>query len=308
MEKLRIVFMGTPSFGVPTLLSLIDKYNVVGVVTQPDKLVGRNQELEESPIKKVAKEYNIPVFQPVKIRLDYQGIVDLKPDLIVTAAYGQIVNMELLDCPKYRSINIHGSLLPKYRGASPIQEAIKNGDKVTGISIMYMEKAMDSGDVLKSQEVVIEDDDTTGSLFEKMSIVGRDLVLEVIDELINGTTHPIKQGEEKITFCSMIKKEDELLDFNDSAYNLVNKVRAYNPNPIAYMKLDDEEIKVYKACVALETSDLPIGSIIKLSKKRFGIVCKDSSILEILELKPVGKKLMNAVDYVNGGLNKHIRG
>ena len=181
---LRIVFMGTPEFSVPILEALIEKYEVIGVVTQPDKCVGRKKELVASPVKQCALAHNIKVFQPEKIRKEYEDIVALNPDLIVTAAYGQLVGMKLLNAPKYRSINVHASLLPKYRGGAPIHQAIKNGDKETGITIMYMEKEMDAGDILGVRKVKIEDSDTCGSMFNKLSLVGRDLLLETIDKLV----------------------------------------------------------------------------------------------------------------------------
>ena len=208
-KEFKIVFMGTPNFAVPILEALINEYKVIGVVTQPDKLVGRKQVLTMSPVKECALKHNIPVFQPIKIRTDYQAIVDTHPDLIVTAAYGQIVGMELLDSPKYRSINVHGSLLPKYRGGSPIQTAIKNGETVTGITIQYMEKGMDTGYILSSAVMPIEFDDTSETLFDKLSILGRDLLLKTIPDLIDGKITPIKQNEADATFAYNIKKEEE---------------------------------------------------------------------------------------------------
>lgn len=247
---LRIVFMGTPEFSVPILEALIEKYEVIGVVTQPDKCVGRKKELVASPVKQCALAHNIKVFQPEKIRKEYEDIVALNPDLIVTAAYGQLVGMKLLNAPKYRSINVHASLLPKYRGGAPIHQAIKNGDKETGITIMYMEKEMDAGDILGVRKVKIEDSDTCGSMFNKLSLVGRDLLLETIDKLVEGKITPIKQNENEATFAYNVTKEEELIDFNEeTATDVFNHVRAYNPNPVAHMLLKGEPLKIYETRV-----------------------------------------------------------
>lgn len=306
-KELKIVFMGTPNFAVPILEALIKEYNVIGVVTQPDKLVGRKQVLTMSPVKECALKHNIPVFQPIKIRTDYQAIVDTHPDLIVTAAYGQIVGMELLDSPKYRSINVHGSLLPKYRGGSPIQTAIKNGETVTGITIQYMEKGMDTGDILSSAAMPIEFDDTSETLFEKLSILGRDLLLKTIPDLIDGKITPIKQNEADATFAYNIKKEEEALDLNKTALELYNQIRSFIPSPIANLTLDDEVIKIYKARVSNETHNTTPGKIIKVTKDYFTIACGASTAIDILELQPAGKKKMTARDYINGGLKKHLK-
>ena len=217
---LKIVFMGTPTFSVPILEALIEKYDVIGVVTQPDKKVGRKQEIVYSPVKECALKHNIKVFQPVKIRTEYEEIMNLNPDIIITAAYGQLVGMKLLNSPKYRSINVHASLLPKYRGGAPIHEAIKNGEKETGVSIMYMEKAMDAGDILGVKKVPILDSDNCGTMFEKLSYAGRDLLMEVLPLLIDGKIEPIKQNEEDATFAYNVTKED--------AANLVSSLDSIN--------------------------------------------------------------------------------
>ncbi len=306
-KKLKIVFMGTPDFAVPILEALIKEYTVIGVVTQPDKLVGRKQILTMSPVKECALKHNIPIFQPIKIRTDYQNIVDLKPDLIVTAAYGQLVGMDLLNSPKYRSINVHGSLLPKYRGGSPIQTAIKNGEKETGITIMYMEKGMDSGDILASAKLPIEENDTSETLFKKLSILGRNLLLETIPNLIDGKIMPIKQDETKVTFAYNITKEEEALDLNKEASCLYNQVRAFIPSPVANLTLDDEVLKIYQTRISNETHNTTPGKIIKVSKDYFTIACGNHTALDILRLQPAGKKIMDARDYINGGLKKHLK-
>lgn len=304
---LKIVFMGTPEFSVPILEALIEQYDVVGVVTQPDKRVGRKQEVKYSPVKECAIKHNIPVFQPEKIRIEYENIMALEPDLIVTAAYGQIVGTKLLNYPKYRAINVHGSLLPKYRGGAPIQRALMNGDKKTGITIIYMEKAMDAGDMLGSKELDILEDDTSGTVFEKLSYLGRDLLLEVIPKLVEGKLNPQKQKENEVTFAYNITKEEEKINFEQTATQIVNQIRGLNPNPIAYMMLGNDPIKVYKARVSEQTHHQIPGEIIKTTKQGFLIACGKETVIEILEVQPSGKKIMKASDFANGALRKYIK-
>lgn len=304
---LKIVFMGTPSFGVPILEALIKEYDVIGVVTQPDKEVGRKKEVVASPVKKCALAHGISVFQPTKIRVDYQEIIDLEPDLIVTAAYGQIVGMKLLNAPKYRSINVHGSLLPKYRGGAPIQVAIKNGEAETGVTIMYMEKAMDAGDILMQGAIPIEDDDTSGTMFEKLSYLGRDLLMKTIPLLVEGKIVPEKQDESKITFAYNITPAEESLDFNQSARSVFNHIRAYNPAPIAHMMLEDLMIKVYASRVVDMSHQEKNGTILKATKTGFLVACGNNTVLEILEVQPSGKKVMRASDFANGALRKYLK-
>ena len=304
---MKIVFMGTPSFSVPILEALIEKYNVIGVVTQPDKRVGRKQEIQFSPVKECALKHNIPLFQPEKIREDYQNIIDLNPDLIVTAAYGQIVGMKLLNSPKYRSINVHASLLPKYRGGAPIHEAIKNGDKKTGVTIMYMEKKMDAGDILGVKEVEIQDFDNCGTMFEKLSYAGRDILMETIPLLIDGKITPIKQNEEEVTFAFNVSKEEERLDFTKPAIDVFNHIRAYNPYPVSHMLLGQDVIKVYNSKVSSETHNQEEGTVIKATKLGFLMACGNNTTLEILEVQPSGKKVMKASDFANGALRKYLK-
>ena len=307
---LRIVFMGTPQFSVPILEALIEKYEVVGVVTQPDKLVGRKKELVKTPVKVVAEKYGIPVFQPIKIREDYQNIIDLNPDLIVTAAYGQIVGTKLLFSPKYKSINVHGSLLPKHRGGAPIQRAIMNGDKTTGITIMYMAKGMDSGDMLAQKEIEILDTDTSTTLFDKLSIVGRDLLLEVIPKLINNEITPIKQDESLVTYSYNILPSEEKIDFSKDATSIYNLIRSLLDEPCAYFNFlgfdsDTDRIKILEAKVGSIITDKEPGSIVSKSKKYFTIACGNGTTLDIYRVQPFGKNKMSATDFINGGLRKY---
>ncbi len=303
---LKVVFMGTPSFSVPILEALINKYDVVGVVTQPDKLVGRKQIVTPSPVKECALKHNIKVFQPVKIRTEYKDIMALNPDIIITAAYGQIVGMKLLNSPKYRSINVHASLLPLYRGGAPIHKAIMDGQKETGVTIMYMEKQMDAGDILASASLPILDSDNCGTMFEKLSYLGRDLLIETVEKLINGKIQPVKQDESKATFAYNITKEEELLDFSKEAKQVFNHIRGLNPNPVAYMLLGDEKVKVYDSIVANESHNFEVGKIYLGNKSKVLVACGNHTVLELLIVQPSGKKPMQAKDFANGGLRKYL--
>ena len=306
MNKLKIVFMGTPMFSVPILEALIDNYDVIGVVTQPDKEVGRKRILTPTPVKECALKHNIPVYQPRKIRKEYEEIMALNPDIIITAAYGQIVGMELLNSPKYRSINVHGSLLPKYRGGAPIQRSIMNGDEYTGITIMYMEKGMDSGDILSQRCLKIEDTDNNETVFEKMSYLGKDLLLETLPLLIDGKIEPIKQNEDEVTYAYNILPEEELLDFSKEAKEVFNHIRALSPQPGAYFILKGEKIKIFSSLVSELTHNEKVGSIINVSKKGFMIACGNHTVLEILEIQQMGKNRISARDFANGALRKYL--
>ena len=298
---MKIVFMGTPQFGATILEELNKVHEVVLVVTQPDKLVGRKREIEFSEVKKKAIELGIPVFQPIKIRKEYQEILKYDFDLIVTAAYGQIVNMELINYPKYKAINVHGSLLPEGRGGAPIQRSIMNGDKVTGISIMYMAKEMDSGDIIAQKTIDINIDDNCDTLFEKMAKLGASMINPVIDDLINDRIKPIKQDETKVTFSYNLTKEDELIDFSRSAYLVNSQIRALAMNPGAYFILDGIKYKVYESKIIDNVVDnYAFGCITNITKKSIEIACGDGKAIEIRRIKKEGKNLMNVSEFLNG--------
>ena len=297
MKDKNIVFMGTPEFSVPVLEMLIEKTNVIMVVTQPDKEVGRKKELVFSPVKKVAMEHKIPVFQPVRIRKDYEVLKGLDIDLIVTCAYGQIIPKEVLDLPKRGCVNVHASILPKYRGSAPIQWAIMNGDKKTGVTIMYMDEGMDTGDIIKCCEIPILDTDNVGTMHDKLSILGRDTLESVLDNLLNGIVIGIKQTDD-YTMAPMIKREDERLNFKDNGVNIINKIRALNPWPLANIVIDGKEIKVIEAEFKPGSSKGK-GKVIEVTKNRFGISCNDG-IIYLKRVKPFGKKEMDINSFING--------
>ena len=296
---MKIVFMGTPVFATNILQSLIDNYEVVGVVSQPDKEVGRKKILTNTPIKELALNNNIEVFQPVKIRNDYQKIVEWNPDLIVTCAYGQIIPKEVLDIPRLGCINVHASLLPKYRGGAPIHRAIINGDSETGITIMYMDVGMDTGDMISKRSIQIEIDDNLETLSDKLSICGTKLLLETIPDIVDGKNDRIKQDNKLVSYAYNISPEDEHIDFNNSSEDIYNLIRGLSPNIGAYFLLDGERFKVYKAKIG--TNKLGVGKI-NIYKDSIGIGTKDSEIL-LLEVQPMGKKKMDIKSYLNG-INK----
>lgn len=303
---LKIIFMGTPNFSVPILEALHEKYEVVAVVTQPDKEVGRHRVLTMTPVKKYAVEHNLPVYQPEFIKDAYEELLALNADLIVTAAYGQFVGTKLLKSPKYKSINCHASLLPSYRGGAPIHQAIKDGLEYTGVSIMYMEKKMDAGDVLSTVKVKIEDEDNCGTMFDKLSIAGRDLLMETIPLLVKGEITPVPQDSSKATFAYNITNEEKLVDFNKTAREVFNHIRAYNPSPIAYMELKGDQIKLYDSAVVDEKTNEAPGTILLHHKNRLLIACGNNTVLELLTIQPTGKKMMSARDFINGGLRKYL--
>lgn len=310
MKNKKVVFMGTPEFAVPILEMLIKETNVILVVTQPDKEVGRKHELKFSPIKELALKNNIEVFQPLKIKQDYQLILEKNPDIIITCAYGQIVPNELLETPKYKAINVHASLLPKLRGGAPIHHAIIDGYKETGITIMYMSEKMDAGDIISQEKVLIEDKDNVGTLHDKLSELGTKLLYETLPSIFNGTNNKIKQKEEDVTYGYNIKREEEKIDFNKTAEEIYNQIRGLNPWPLANAYLDDSEIKIIEANVVDGYSG-KCGQIVDITKNSLIVKCKDKS-LEINKIKPFGKKEMLVKDYINGIkkenlLNKEFR-
>lgn len=299
MNNLKVVFMGTPEYSVPVLQGLIDNYNVVGVVTQPDKEVGRHKELCFSPIKKLALEHNIKVVQPEKIRIDYHCVLELEPDIIVTCAYGQIIPAEILDYPKYKCINVHASLLPKYRGGAPINRAIMNGEKETGITIMYMAPGMDDGDIISQEKIEIGENDNYSIISNKLSVLGKDLLLKTLPSIINGTSDRIKQDETKVCLAKIIKKEDELLDFDDTAINIHNKIRGLSDFPGCYSFLNGKRIKFFKSHIEKCNNDIDIGTIYKVEKDGIYVKTKEDSIV-IDELMLEGKKRVPVNVFING--------
>ena len=296
----RVIFMGTPNFSVPILEMLIENYNVVGVVTQPDKEVGRKRVLTPSPIKQVALKNNIPVLTPRKVRVEYQEILNLKPDIIITCAYGQIIPKEILNFPKHGCINVHASLLPEYRGGAPIQRCIMNGEVKTGITIMYMNEGMDTGDIIDKSELIIENNDNYKSLSEKLSSLGTNLLKKVLPNILSNNITRIKQNEEEATYAHIIKREDEKLDFNKKSLEIYNHIRGLSDEPGAYAILDGKVVKIYSSRLS---DHVHIGSkngeIVKIYDDGIGISTADTEIV-ITSIKMEGKTRVSVKDYLNG--------
>lgn len=305
-KELQIVFMGTPEFSVPVLQGLIDNYKVRAVVTQPDRK-GNHGQINISPVKKLAQDKAILVLQPEKIKEDYQEIINLKPDLIVTCAYGQIIPKELIECPRLGCINVHASLLPKLRGGSPIHKAIIEGHSKTGITIMYMNTKMDEGDIITQEEIPILDTDTASLLHDKLSILGKELLLKTLPNIINGTNSRIKQDSSQATYAFTLKKEDEKLNFNKTARQIYNQIRGLNSWPGAYCIFEGKILKVWDSFI---TENYPIGfngEITAIYKEGIGVkVSNGEIVLKIVQ--PEGKNKMDAISFINGLRDKNIVG
>lgn len=300
----KIVFMGTPEFSVPILKALIEdeSLEIVAVVTQPDRRVGRKQVLTAPPVKELALEHRLVVLQPEKLSKseEMQKIIELAPDLIVTAAYGQYLPSKLLKSPVYKSINVHASLLPKYRGAAPIHYALLNGDTKTGVTIMYMEKEMDAGNIISQRELIIEEEDDTGSLFKKLSILGKNLLMDTLPKIFSGTNQSIEQNEKKVSFSPMISKEEEKIDWKNPAREIYNQIRALRPVPGAYTFLNDERFKIWEVeILEKETKGKP-GEIMKVNKEELWLASADGRILSLLSVQPSGKRRLNIEEYLSG--------
>lgn len=299
-----VVFMGTPEFAVPILQSLIDnpEYDVQAVLTQPDHHIGRKRTLHQSPVKELAEQYNIEVLQPTKLSKspEMEKIINLQPDLMITAAYGQFLPTKLLAAAKIAAINVHGSLLPKYRGGAPIQYSIINGDKETGVSIMYMVKKMDAGDIISQRAIPIEDTDDSGTMFKKLSLLGRDLLLETLPKLISGDVNPVAQDPDKVVFSPNITSEQEQIDFRLPARLIDAKVRGLRPAPLGNMVIDGLRTKIYDVTPLEEKTDLEPGKVVRVTKHQLVIAAGDGTTYQINKLKPAGKKAMDITSYLNG--------
>lgn len=298
---MNIVFMGTPDFAVPSLSKLIEKYGVTAVLTQPDKPKGRGKKLAYSAVKEEAVKHEIPVYQPIKLRENaelIQKLKDLKPDFIIVVAFGQILPKEVLDIPKYGCINLHGSLLPMYRGAAPIQWAVIKGEKVSGNTTMLMDVGLDTGDMLLKDEVEITDNMTAGELFDILKVRGADLLLQSIDGIVNGRITPEKQGDETF-YAKPLDKNIADIDWNKSSIEIHNLVRGLNPWPIAYTNYNDERMKIFETEVLKEDTSKEPGAIIDVSKNGVKVACKEGVLLIKKVQFPNGKPL-TIEQYING--------
>lgn len=299
---MRIVFMGTSDFAIPALEELIDKgYEVAGVVTQPDRPQGRGKRVTASPVKAAAMKYGLSVFQPVKIRdkeaIEY--IVQWQPDLIVTAAYGQIIPAAILQLPMFGCINIHASLLPQYRGAAPIQRCLMAGEDKTGVTIMFMDEGLDTGDILLQEAVAINEETTYGQLHEQLAIVGAELLIIAIQKLKTGDLIRKKQDESKATYAAMIGKDDEIIDWQEGARKIFNQIRALDPQPGASTRLAGQTLKIFRSRVVKGSETGRPGEITSVLPFGFVVKTGDQS-LEILELQRAGKRRINVDAFLKG--------
>ena len=298
---MKIVFMGTPDYSVKTLEKLVKSHhNVVGVFAQPDKPVGRKRIMTSPPVKIFANENNIPVFQPATLKdgVALSILKELNPDIIVVVAYGKILPKEILFFPKYGSINGHASILPRHRGASPIQWAICCGDTETGVTVMKMDEGMDTGDIIEIAKTRIGDTETAEELFERLSVISADLMLKVLDDIESGKANAVKQPEEGVTYAPIIKKEMAHLDFNENAQTLANKVRGFYSWPCAYTVLCGKRVQIIKA-KAVEFNSDSCGVVVK-NEGELLITCGDNTALNLLIVKPEGSKEMTAAMMLNG--------
>ncbi|UUV98250.1 methionyl-tRNA formyltransferase [Vagococcus luciliae] len=300
----KIVFMGTPAFSVPILQGLVDEgYDVIGVVTQPDRPVGRKRVLTPPPVKQAALDLNLPIFQPEKISqsAELEDVIALNPDLVVTAAFGQFLPERLLKAPKLGAVNVHASLLPKYRGGAPVHYSIINGDKETGVTIMEMIKKMDAGDILAQEAIPILDTDDVGTMFEKLSVLGKELLLKTLPLLIEEKIIPQKQDENLVSFSPNISREEEKIDWNKTARQIDCQVRGMRPWPVAYAMYQDKRWKMWDVTPLPEkTTDKSPGTIILKDKHSLQVACGKSSVLQLNTIQPAGKGQLSVTDFLNG--------
>lgn len=299
---MRIVFMGTPDFSVPTLRCLIEsKHEVVGVVTQPDKPKGRGGKVQYTPVKELAVEHDIPVLQPVKIKEKeaFEALKTWKPDAIVVVAFGQILPKEILELPQYGCLNVHASLLPKLRGAAPIQWAVIEGAEKSGVTIMAMDEGLDTGDMLLKKEVVLEEDETGGSLHDKLMELGGPMILQTLDDLEAGAVERTPQNHGEHTYAGMLNKSMGKLDFSKKAVELEKLIRGLNPWPSAYTKLNGKTLKIWEADVLEEDKQAAFGEIVDVEKDAFAIQT-GAGLLRVTELQMEGKKRMDAEAFLRG--------
>lgn len=301
---MRIIFMGTPDFAVPSLQRLIeDGHEIAAVYTQPDKPKNRGMKLQPTPVKVLAQAHGIPVFQPVSLKSDdsvYREIAAKSPELIVVAAYGKLLPKSILDCPRLGCINVHSSLLPKYRGAAPINWAVLNGEDHTGVTIMYMAEGLDTGDIISQRETPIDPDESVETLHDRLALMGAELLSETVSAIGRGTAERIPQDDRGSCYASMLSRELSPIDFHKPARQIHNQIRGLLPWPATTAELCGVSFKIFSSQVTGEHSDREPGTVLGADKQGILVVCGDGGILRIVELQAPGKKRMRAVDYLNG--------
>lgn len=300
-DSLRIVFAGTPDFAARHLDALLSsEHQIVGVFTQPDRPAGRGKKLMPSPVKVLAQEKGIPVFQPASLRPhdNQQLVADLQADVMVVVAYGLILPKAVLDMPRLGCLNVHGSLLPRWRGAAPIQRSLWAGDRETGVTIMQMDVGLDTGDMLYKLACPITNEDTSATLYDKLAQLGPQGLLETLKQIASGTAQPEVQDETLVTYAEKLSKEEALIDWSLSAAQLERCIRAFNPWPMSYFIIDEQPVKVWKASVINTKANAEPGTIIEANKSGIQVATADG-ILNLESLQPAGKKAMNAQDLLN---------
>ncbi|MDF7671023.1 methionyl-tRNA formyltransferase [Orbaceae bacterium ESL0721] len=298
---MRIIFAGTPEFAALHLQALIDsEHEVIAVLTQPDRPAGRGNKLQASPVKVVAEAHNIPVYQPATLKKseNQQLIADLQADIMVVVAYGLILPQAVLDMPRLGCLNVHGSLLPRWRGAAPIQRACWAGDAKTGITIMQMDAGLDTGDMLYKLSCPIEQEDTSASLYEKLAQLGPKGLLATLTLIADGKIAPEKQDESQVTYAEKLSKAEAKLDWHQPAVQLERSIRAFNPWPVSYFEINGEPVKVWQAAVIADNHHQPAGTILRADKQGI-LVATSEGALNITSLQPAGKKRMSAQDLLN---------
>lgn len=300
-QSLRIIFAGTPDFAARHLDALLSsEYEIVGVFTQPDRPAGRGKKLMPSPVKTLAEANGLPVFQPSSLRPqeNQQLVASLNADVMVVVAYGLILPKQVLDMPRLGCLNVHGSLLPRWRGAAPIQRALWAGDTETGVTIMQMDVGLDTGDMLYKLSCPITGEDTSGSLYDKLAVLGPQGLLETLAQLVSGTAKPEVQDETLVSYAEKLSKEEARIDWSLSAVQLERCIRAFNPWPISWLEIDEQPVKVWRASVSTDTSSAEPGTIVAVSKLGIQVATGDG-ILNLESLQPAGKKAMSAQDLLN---------
>ena len=301
--SMRIVFMGTPDFAAASLKKLIDKkYDIAAVFTQPDKPRDRGMKLSYSPVKELALENNIPVYQPTKLRdgTATELIKSLRPDILVVVAYGRILPDDMLEVPKYGAINVHASLLPKYRGAAPIQWAVLNGDKITGVTTMYLASEMDTGDIIYTAETEIGEFETSGELFDRLMVMGAELLDRTLRDIEAGTAPRTQQDHSKASYVKMLDKSLSPIEWAKTPREIIKQIYGLQPWPVATAELDGKVFKIYSAEYTQNKTVKAPGSVVSAGKKGIEIACLGGETLLITELQAAGKKRMKASDYLLG--------